>query len=205
MKKDYIKYGLFFGGVVGILEATLGYLLHLLPSGISGAVMYPILFAVGVMAYRTSNSLKSVYIMTFTAALIKLTNLALPMPTVKVINPAIAILLEGLSVALVLNYTLDKEKEFDFNTIFLGCFSWRIIYLMYLTVNFVIGIKGRMIESGSLAIVEYLAFGLINAAIIFSATKITNLKNTRIGTFKVSEIASVCTIALAIFIQILGA
>ncbi len=206
MKKDFIKYGLFFGGILGVLEATLGYILHLLPSGISGAIMYPILFAIGVMAYKSSNSLKSVYVMSGTAALIKLTNLAVPLlPAVKVVNPAIAILLEGLSVALVIKYTIDRQKEFDFNTILVGSFSWRAIYLMYLTVNFILGIKGRMIESGTLAIVEYLSYGLINAVLINAVAKLTNKTSINIGAFRATKIGTVCAISLAIVIQIIGA
>lgn len=205
MKKDFIKHGLFFGGVLGILEATLGHLLHFLPYGISGAIMYPMLFAIGVMAYKSSNSLKSVYIMSGTAALIKLTNLAAPfLPAVKVVNPAIAILLEGVSVALVIKYTIDRQKEFNFNTILVGSFSWRAIFLMYLTVNFVLGIKGRMIESGTLAIAEYLSYGLVNAGLIFAASQITKKSGTTIRTFRVTKIGTVCTISLAIFIQIIG-
>lgn len=205
MKKEYIKYGLFFGGVLGILEVTLGYILHLLPSGISGAIMYPILFAIGVMAYKSSNSLKSVYVMSSTAALIKLTNLAIGLlPTVKVVNPAIAILLEGISVALVLKFTADRLKDFNFETVLVGSLSWRVIFLIYLTVNFTLGIKGRMIESGTLAIVEYLSYSLINAVIIFGAAKLSKKANTKIVNFKVNSIATVCTICLAIFMQTIG-
>lgn len=207
MNKDYIKIGLFYGGILGLLEATLGYILHLLPSGVSGAIMYPILFAIGMMAYKASQSLKSVYIMTITATCIKLTNLAIPfLPVVKVVNPAVAILLEGVSVALVVAYVVKHEESLSIKTLLAGSYGWRSIYLMFITCLYFMGVgKLRMFQSGPLAIAEFLSYGVINAVIIFLAAKVLNKVGVRFTGIKATTFGTVCTICLAICIQIIGA
>lgn len=206
-KNNYIKMGLFFGGILGLFEATFGYILHLLPSGVSGAIMYPILFAVGMMLYKSTESLKSVYIMTMTATCIKLTNLAIPfLPAVKVLNPAMAILLEGLSVALIVTFVVSKNKSLSLKALLLGSYGWRGIYLMYITSLYFMGVgKLRMFQAGPLAIAEFLSYGVINAVIIYVAAKVLNAKEIKMPMIKASTLGTACTIGLAIGIQIIGA
>lgn len=86
---------LFWGGAWGLAEATLGYLLHLMPGMISGALMFPIgLFC---MTKATSQGEASdVFGVAMIAAAIKSVNLFFPQLTpVSTIHPMIAILLQS--------------------------------------------------------------------------------------------------------------
>ena len=172
-KKEILWFSLFYGGVWGFLEATLGYVLNMIPMGLSGGIMFPIAYMLMNRAYERSGSIEVVSLMTVVTALIKLTNLALPfLPVVKVVNPAFAILLEGFSVALLFRFTLARERKITLVPVVLTCLSWRVIYLSEVTVLYFLDIPSRMIQSGLYAILEYLMLGIINTVIIYVFVKV---------------------------------
>lgn len=175
-KQEILWSGLFYGGIWGFLEATLGYVLNMIPMGISGGIMFPIAYILMNRAYEKSGSIEVLSIMTVVTALIKLTNLALPyLPVVKVVNPALAILLEGFSVAVLFKLTLSRGKKITLVPIILACMSWRLIYLAEVTVLYYINIPSRMIQSGLFSILEFLMLGVINTLIIFIFVRIKNI------------------------------
>ena len=166
-KQEILWYGLFFGGVWGFLEATLGYILNMFPSGISGGIMFPVAYILMNKAYNKTNSLKVVSLMTVVTAFIKLTNLALPyLPAVKVINPAFAILLEGFSIVILFKLTLSNDKKITLLPVFLTCMIWRALYLADVTILYYLNIPSRMIERGLYSILEYLMLGIVNTFLI---------------------------------------
>ncbi len=119
-KKDVLKNGVLWGAIWGLIESTLGFVLHLLPSGISGKIMFPIATVLIMYAYEKTKSVEVTTVMAFVASFIKLTNLLIviffipsftPIMLVKVVNPAIAILIEGLVVTVGIRYTLHENKE----------------------------------------------------------------------------------------------
>lgn len=90
---------LFMGALWGIAEATLGYVLHFLPHGMSGMFMFPIGMYFMYNAYKKSNKTQAVMWVAMIAASVKLIDLALPTRSpMSVINPATSILLESLVV-----------------------------------------------------------------------------------------------------------
>jgi hypothetical protein len=98
---------LFYGSVWGLGEATLGHLLHLarIP-GLPGLVMFP--FGVLVMgrALAGSGGTSTVFLTGVVAAGLKFLDLLLPGTDIlSVINPARAILLEGLAAAVWVSLT----------------------------------------------------------------------------------------------------
>ena len=75
-----ISTALFFGAAWGLIEAALGYLLHLLTFfaiGLSGAILFPIGFYFMYKAYDKTKELKTVLFAGIVAAIIKLSDFVL--------------------------------------------------------------------------------------------------------------------------------
>ena len=90
---------LLFGGMWGITEATLGYLLHFLPVGFSGMFMFPIGFYFMFNAFKMTGNHSAIFMTAVIAAAIKLADLFIPLRTpMTAINPSISIILESLVV-----------------------------------------------------------------------------------------------------------
>ncbi len=90
---------LFFGGLWGIIEATLGYLVHFLPTGFPGMIMFPIAFYFMYSSYKNTNKQSAVFFTALVAGIIKLSDLFIPLKsTMSAINPAVSIVLESLIV-----------------------------------------------------------------------------------------------------------
>lgn len=99
---------LFWGGLWGIVEATLGTILHL-PGidgmgiyGASTAIVVPIAYCLMANCYKKTKSFYSVYLMGLIAATIKLSVAFVVGFTQKVYNPAIYIVVEALSMGTAL-------------------------------------------------------------------------------------------------------
>jgi len=134
MKKD-LEIIIFLGAIWGIIEATLGYLLHATSFAVGGSILFPIGFYIMKKAYNASGNLKTIFLTSVVASLIKLVDLAMPVTTIyKVINPAISILFEGLIVLAVYYVIQNKEKFSKYKSLqalALGL-GWRTMYLAYL-------------------------------------------------------------------------
>lgn len=142
--RDQIKGYSFFisiviwGTIWGIFEATVGYLLHLLPFRIGWLVWYPVACFFMSNAYRRTNRVSSVLFVGILCASIKMLNLLFPVSIDRVINPAVSIVLEALAMALVifvLNRTYNGKAKSPFAKL-LAAFSmntaWRTLYILYL-------------------------------------------------------------------------
>jgi hypothetical protein len=101
-KKHLVWIPLFWGSLWGLVEATLGHVLHRIPiPGIAGAVMFPIGVFFMIQAYRNSGKIPVIFLTALVAANIKLIDLFLPARSpLAAINPAIAILCESYIVGL---------------------------------------------------------------------------------------------------------
>lgn len=112
-KKAWLKV-LYYGGIWGIAEATLGYALHAHPMfttlKIAGSIMFPIGVWCMYQAFRKTDRIQAAMLVSFIAAAIKSVNFL--MPFTNTINPIMAILLEGLTVYLVMPLMLDKSSRF---------------------------------------------------------------------------------------------
>ena len=58
---DKISMIVFFGAIWGLVEATIGYALHLLPALIAGSVMFPIVMFILYHAYKSLSSRKAIF------------------------------------------------------------------------------------------------------------------------------------------------
>lgn len=128
---------LFWGAIWGILESTVGALMHLLPVRLGFLVW--VLMAMGCMlgAYRATGKARAVLCAAAIAAAFKLTNLVFPIRADKVLNPAVSILLEGLSLAALLAPCRGLPAKAAGRCLFaLGANTlWRCAYLLYLLLT----------------------------------------------------------------------
>ena len=152
MKKDLLLI-LFWGSLWGIAEATIGLSLHMaaiaLP-GIPGFLMFPIAFYFMKKVYDATGKTSSVFYISVVAALIKLTDFLLPVSmAIRIINPALSILMEGFAVSLVFRFFYTKNTSL---TVFLQTFSmavfWRILFLVYLFVISLYGLPAALVTDG---------------------------------------------------------
>lgn len=136
----------FFGAIWGLLEATIGYILHWLPSMVSGLVMFPIGAALMYAAYRNTDKKSVIIYVGLIAAAIKAINLLMPLPAIgpiKVINPMVSIVLQALVVFglsfLFERKTKDVKSTFiQVGLIALAVISWRGLFLVNQAMNLVI-------------------------------------------------------------------
>ncbi len=130
----HIQTILLLGALWGIAEATIGHLLHFLPCGFSGMIMFPIGFYFMYNAYLATNQKSAVFMTGLIAASIKFVDFFLPMKSpVSIINPAMSIVLESLVVYGFIKVFAGK-KSFSY-TFGLGL-SWVVLFTLAQAVIF---------------------------------------------------------------------
>lgn len=107
-----ISFIIFWGACWGVLEATLGWFLHIVHFKGEVLLLYPFGLMCMMMAYKQTGTTSSIIKVAAVAALVKLTNLLIPpaAPFYHVTNPAIAILLEGLVTWAFCTYMYKRSS-----------------------------------------------------------------------------------------------
>ena len=125
---------LFWGGLWGISEATVSYLLHLFAPGYGWVLYYPLAYAFMTGVFLQSGKTSSILWASALSAAIKLINLLMTPRIDYVINPAVAILLEGLVMFCAIRFVPSQQKAFNrFLAMPLATsLAWRCLYLLYL-------------------------------------------------------------------------
>lgn len=197
---------IFFGAIWGIIEATLGYALHLLPALIAGSLMFPLVMLVLYKAYQNIGSRKAVLFVGMVAILIKATNLFLPMlPPAKTINPMIAMFLQSLLVFAVIPM-LSSEKPLNKITgIMVASFSWRLGMIGYYLFNALnsgfIDFRIASFNPGfSFVVIEGLLSAALAIILLFATNKIKVMD--KINTLRINPLVSSAILALALFLTI---
>lgn len=140
-----------WGALWGLLEASLGYLLHLIPgaAAASGMLLFPLAFFCMRAAVLESGQSLAALLAALVAAMLKLLDFLLPNPAAPLIlRPALAITLEGLAFFLVLAPgMLSAEKKEDFPLLPLAgaTLGWRLAFAA--CALFWVG-KGGLFRSG---------------------------------------------------------
>ena len=170
---------LFLGSLLGILEATLGYIFHLFSiiiPGIAGFFMFPIAFFIFRMAYKESNQISTVLLTAVIAASIKLINLFFPALTpISTINPAISLILEAMALWAFIKINAHEKSDFKFKSALFISLSWRIVFISYL---FFASVKTGLLAGGTLHILRFLFLdSIINGFIIAFILKYKKLYN----------------------------
>jgi len=102
---------LVFGSVWGFLEATLGGFLHMIIFPNKGAIMAGIgvaLMASALAIYRKPSMLPGIGIVAASFKLLDVWLFALPVASIHIINPAMAIIFESLAFSLVAVFLMNK-------------------------------------------------------------------------------------------------
>jgi len=129
----------FFGSLWGITEATLGYVLHIIPGlslYTSGAVLFSFASLILFKAYQKTNSRSSLVAIAVIAAAIKATNFFLPIVSVfKVINPMISIIMEALALFVVMTLISKNNIWNKISGLFIASIAWRGAFVLYMAIS----------------------------------------------------------------------
>lgn len=136
-----------FGSLWGLFEATIGWIMHLVHFKNTSLVLYPIAALLMTLAIRKTGKSSTAIFVAFIAAMIKLTNLFYgTVPAYWVINPALSILFEGISLFFVYSivnnifsktsrlYTMSKGFFILF-LIQISFTAWRLTSNTYFSEN----------------------------------------------------------------------
>ena len=164
---EQINIIVFYGALWGIIEATLGYILHFVPQLISGMVLFPIAAAIMMRAARRLGKAQYIFYIAMITALIKGINLLLPgLPPIKTINPMIAILLEAAVMVLVYPL-LVKGLKYRMLGVFAAALGWRALFVMSLMVTYLLtGFLARQITSLSKGTEFIVVSGILSSIIL---------------------------------------
>ena len=165
-KKLFVQI-LFFGSLWGLIEATLGYVLHWIPATISGSILFPIAGLILYKAYQQTQSRWSLMYIGMVAASIKAVNFYLPQINVfKTINPMMSILLEAMLVVLVVNLLVDTRPQMKYIAFPIASLGWRALFIGWM--YFLLQTTGNMapyLKSTAAAIDFVVLSGLLSGAI----------------------------------------
>ena len=129
----------FFGSIWGLLEATIGHVLHFIPATIAGSIMFPIAAFILYKTYKKTDSKAALFYVGLVAAMIKSVDLLLPSLSIyKTINPMISILLESLVVVAVITLVISKKPQLSYTALPIASIAWRSIFIGYMGIQFAV-------------------------------------------------------------------
>jgi len=158
---------LFWGSCWGLMEATLGYLLHILAitlPGLPGFILFPVAVWIMRQAIESTGRKDIVLQMSAIAAGLKLLDfLVIGNDPIRIFNPALSILMEGAAVTVVISIfakvSLDKT--------FLMGFIWRGVFLAYMLLISLFGLPAGLVTNGwDVALRFWILESAVNALII---------------------------------------
>ncbi len=196
---------LFLGAVWGILEATLGHILHFLPTLISGSVMFPIAASIMYITFNQTQSRRAMVYVAAIAVLIKTVDFFLPgLPAIKIYNPMIAIMLQSFAMVVFIPMFKNTSVFVKLTGITLVGLSWRTAFLANDAINHAIsGFNFPQLANFS-AMVSFVVFAGLIEALILGVIFFTSilLKNKVQFSYKPNWVVAVSVFALAIVLNI---
>jgi len=196
----------FWGSLWGLAEATLGTLLHMVP-WIAGFFMFPVGFYFMHRAYKGSGRLSSIFLTASVAATIKLTGLVLAIQApVRVLNPAMSILIEGMAVLLFFKAFGARIGNIRFREILTVAAGWRILFIGYHMVLLALSLYDGILQLGWDGLAVFLVLeSLVNTGIILAFLKMETLgASSYTGRiFRPSMLNSLLLFTAAVFCELL--
>ncbi|MFA7560474.1 MAG: hypothetical protein WCY80_00050 [Candidatus Izemoplasmatales bacterium] len=200
---EFVVKIVFFGALWGLVEATLGYALHILPALIAGSIMFPIVMVILYQAYKSLDSRKAILFVGFVAILIKSSNLLLPfLFPAKTINPMIAMFIQSL-LAFAFIPNLSSSSIVKKIAILTGIsLTWRLGMIGYYAINYSLtSFLDFRIANFDSALAFVVFEGLISGAfaiiLVIGYEKFKLLD--RVKTLRINPILSTVALALALF------
>jgi uncharacterized membrane protein len=208
MKKNNVRLVsaiLFYGAIWGIVEASVGYVLHFLPTLIAGTILFPFVSVILYKAYRQTESSISILAIGVIAALIKSVNFFLPVLNIwKVINPMASILFESLIVMVLIKVALNGKAPLKIGAVLLASVSWRAIFLAYMGIQMLLtGFTAPQIASLSSIMSFSVGSGLLSGAMAVGMLALASIPIRKTARrFNPLPIVSFATLALAIVLTL---
>lgn len=171
--KRYLATIVFWGSLWGIAEASLGNLLHLAAiaiPGLPGFLMFPIAFFFMKKVVDSTGRSWSIFHIAIIAAAIKMIDFLLPVYIpIRIINPAICILLEGIVVACFFHIYTTRGQTLTWPAAFFMGAGWRTIFLGYLFVISRFGLPAALVTDGILVSLRFVIMeSVVNSIIIYA-------------------------------------
>lgn len=178
---------LFWGAAWGLAEATFGFVLHraavALP-GLPGFVMFPLACLFLERVVSSTGRPSSAFAAALVAAMVKGVDFLVPAhDAIRIVNPALAILLEGLAAWLV--FTLCRRAGVSPGPVaaFVLAFSWRVAFLGHLWILSRYELPAALVTNGVLSMLRFalgesLANALPIAALFLGLRRIPPLART---------------------------
>lgn len=203
---EFLSKVVFFGAIWGIGEATIGYLLHLLPGYLAGSLMFPFVVFVLYRAYKSLGSKKAIFYVAIIAMMIKSVNLLLPfMPPAKTINPMVSMFLESLLVfAIIPLFESDKIIN-KVGAIFIASIGWRLAFVGYQGINYLVTDYLALYLRDFSAAFEYVVtLGLISAgfASLVMLVSLRLKQLDKLNSVRINPIVSLATLVIAIILTL---
>ncbi|EKQ52836.1 MULTISPECIES: hypothetical protein [unclassified Clostridium] len=124
----------FWGSLWGIIEVTLGYLLHKINFSFGWCIWFPLAFYFMDKIYRKTGKVQYILYGAIVTSAIKLTNLFIEVRIDKVINPAISILFEAIALLVIYKVIEKKNKKIGIIEILIVNVFWRCLYSIYIFI-----------------------------------------------------------------------
>lgn len=200
--KKYMSMVLFWGSLWGLAEASLGYIFHMAAiafPGIPGFLMFPIAFYFMNKVYNSTGKVTSVFHISLIAALIKLADFLLPIYIpIRIVNPALSILMEGLTVSLVF-YFYDSKKIGYVQSFMMGV-GWRSMFTVYMFIISMFNLPAALVTDGITVTLRFVILeSFINSLIIFAYLRWAK----GVPTLNIKPVYSYGVLILAVGAQIL--
>lgn len=201
MKQEHTTI-LFWGATWGLVEATLGYVLHYLAvaiPGLPGFIMFPVALFFMHQVYQHTSKASAIMAAAGIAAMIKLTDLAFGgLLPIFVINPALALLMEGLVVTLLITTSKHLKQIQLFSLGFLMSIGWRSVFLLYMLVISRFGLPAGLVTNGIALSLRFLLLESgVNAILIGVYLSLVRKPNH----IKVTQPAAFGMLMMAILLQ----
>jgi hypothetical protein len=203
MKKNVFTI-IFWGSLWGLAEATLGFILHLLAvalPGVPGFFMFPVAFYFMKKVYDATGKASSVFYISLVAASIKMADFLLPLADpIRIVNPALSIVLEGLAVGLVFYYCAGHRVSLAYvHTLLMGVL-WRTLFLGHLFIISLYGLPAALVTDGIAYTLRFLLLeSFVNSLLIYACLRLDRNKPV----FSVKPAFSCGALATAIGAQLL--
>lgn len=127
-----ISTAIFWGSLWGIMEATLGYLLHKINFSFGWCIWFPMAFYFMDKIYRQVKKAQYVLYGALITSIIKLADLFIETRADKVINPSVSIILEATAIFAVYKIVESNHKKIGIAAVTVVNFLWRGLYIVYL-------------------------------------------------------------------------
>lgn len=170
MKKTVMQI-IFWGSLWGLAEATVGFIIHwaavALP-GLPGFLMFPIAYLFMDRAVSDTGLPSAAFHVSLVAAMLKFTDFLIPgHDALRIVNPALSILFEGLAVYAVIRYLSPQRRSVQPVQAFAMGFAWRGLFLIHLWAISLFGLPASLVTDGlGSSMCFLLVESLINATLI---------------------------------------